>query len=117
MVIVVGFILDTAADIIRQSYYKTKPILAQDSLARAVYHTPSESVTARAYLRSSLSRSLLSTTMSPRNGDISSAFHRERVRKRSAKRAVGSGGSAEAGKYVISATEESLRGAGFGFDR
>lgn len=66
--------------------------------ALAVYHTPSESEDARAYFISSLSRSLLSSTMSARNGEMSSAFQRARVRKRSVNRVEGSGGSVAAGK-------------------
>ena len=69
-----------------------------------VYHTPSESVIARAYLRSNRSRSLASTTMSVRKGAISSAFQRGRVRKRSVNRAAGSDGSVEEGKYSSSYT-------------
>lgn len=68
------------------------------NFARAVYHIPSGSVIALAYFSNSLSLSLLSTTISARNGDISSAFHLERVRKRSAKRPAGSDGSSDAGK-------------------
>ena len=71
------------------------------SFARAVYHTPSESVTARSYFINSLSRSLLSTTMSAKNGVISSAFQRERVRNKSANRPAGSDGSSDEGKYVM----------------
>jgi hypothetical protein len=65
-----------------------------------VYHTPSESVIARQCLRRSLSRSLLLTAISDRKGKISSPFHRGQVRKRVEKRAAGSMGSKDAGKYV-----------------
>jgi hypothetical protein len=65
-----------------------------------VYHTPSGSVVDRANLSSSLSRSLEPMAISATKGTISSSFHLERVKKRSAKRAAGSTGSEEAGKYV-----------------
>jgi len=55
---------------------------------------------ALAYFKSSLSRSFLSIAISSRNGAISSAFHRFRVRKRSLNLARGSSGSSEDGKYV-----------------
>ena len=67
-------------------------------LARAIYHRPSLSVRALAYLSSSLSRSFLSTAMSDRYGTMSSAFQRARVRNRSAKRVTGSDGSSAQGK-------------------
>ena|ERR1700733_8742685 len=67
--------------------------------ALAVYHIPWASVVALAYFRSSLSRSLESIAMSARKGEMSSAFHFERVKKRSANRCVASTGRAEAGKY------------------
>ena len=55
---------------------------------------------ALAYFSSSLSRSFLSMAMSSRNGAISSALHRLRVRKRSLNLARGSSGSSDDGKYV-----------------
>jgi hypothetical protein len=67
--------------------------------ALAVYHKPCASVVALANLRSSLSRSLELIAISVRKGKMSSAFHFERVRKRSAKRGAASIGRAEAGKY------------------
>lgn len=76
--------------------------------ARAVYHTPSLSVTARVYFNNSLSRSFASTQISARKGTMSSARHRVRVRKRSVKRAVGSTGSCAAGKYVSTVSGGSL---------
>jgi hypothetical protein len=42
---------------------------------------------------------LESIAISARKGEISSAFHFERVRKRSAKRGAAAIGRAEAGKY------------------
>jgi len=57
-------------------------------------------VMALAYFKSSLSRSFLSIAMSSRNGAISSAFHRLRVRNRSLNLGRGSSGSSEDGKYV-----------------
>lgn len=54
---------------------------------------------ALAYLRSSLSRSLELMAISARKGAMSSPDQRERVRKRSAKRAAGSTGREDAGKY------------------
>lgn len=77
--------------------------------ARAVYHTPSVPVTARVYFSSNLSRSFASTTMSSRNGAISSTLQRARVRKRSVKRAAGSIGSCDAGKYVSTVAGGSFR--------
>lgn len=65
---------------------------------RAVYHKPSLSVRALAYLSKSLSRSFLSTAMSDRYGTMSSAFQRARVRNRSEKRVTGSDGSSAQGK-------------------
>lgn len=72
------------------------------ALVLAVYHTPVGSVTARANFNNNLSLSLLSTTISERKGDMSSALHRDRVRKRRSKRNAGSVGKAEQGKYVKS---------------
>ncbi len=43
---------------------------------------------------------------------MSSAFQRERVRKRSAKRAPGSGGRADAGKYASINTGGFVNGEG-----
>lgn len=80
--------------------------------ALAVYQTPLGSVTALAYVRSNLSLSLSFTTISERKGEISSAFHFERVRKRSEKRAAGSEGSSEEGKYVRTGTGGMERGEG-----
>ena len=77
--------------------------------ARAVYHTPSLSVTALVYFNNNLSRSFASTQTSARNGAMSSARQRARVRKRSVKRAAGSTGSCDAGKYVSAVAGGSLR--------
>ena len=66
--------------------------------ARAVYHEPSLSVRALAYLSNNLSRSFVSTAMSDRYGLMSSAFQRSRVRKRSVNRMAGSVGSSAQGK-------------------
>ena len=83
-------------------------------LERAVYHMPSVSVTDLAYFSNSLSLSFASTAMSSKNGAMSFACHRVRVRNRSAKRAVGSVGSSLRGKYVSwgSASGETDTGAG-----
>lgn len=82
--------------------YSNEVIYQALNCALAVYHTPCASVIALANLRRSLSRSLESIAISARKGDISSAFHLERVRKRSAKRGAASIGRAEAGKYDMS---------------
>jgi hypothetical protein len=65
-----------------------------------VYETPCESVVALANLRSSLSRSLESTAISERKGEISSPRQCDRVKNRSAKRGAGSMGRVDAGKKV-----------------
>ncbi len=64
---------------------------------------------ALAYLRSNLSRSLESTAISERNGAMSSLFHRDLVKKRSAKRRVGSMGNSYEGKYFSALMTSSLR--------
>jgi hypothetical protein len=74
--------------------------------ALAVYDTPSGVVLARAYLSSNLSRSFEPIEMSARKGIMSSRFQRARTRKRSAKRAAGSVGKVDDGKYVSSNVEE-----------
>lgn len=70
--------------------------------ARAVYHIPSEFVIVRACFNNSLSLSFESTEISERKSTISSAFHLERARNNSEKRAPGSTGSSDDGKYASS---------------
>jgi hypothetical protein len=66
--------------------------------ARAVYHEPSLSVGALAYLSNILSRTFVSTAMSDRYGLMCSAFQRSRVRKSSANLMAGSVGCSAQGK-------------------
>ena len=65
------------------------PVPSPTHRARAVYHEPSLSVRALAYLSKNLSRSFVSTAMSDRYRLVCSAFQRSRVRRRSTNRMEG----------------------------